>query len=196
MVDGEYIWNIPIHPPNIRGWLTAEMVKMLHASWEICKYACFLKHFGNKSWLLGWNIHFHMRLLSVRQLSMRASAIFLAFVEIQFARPPAISSGSLWQRTTSDGEEKGTPTQWFSAITFSLQFTVFACSVVFQWPRLCPWGIGGMDERESLVHPHAPKDSFAIWWRTMWTAVEGKNGAKSNVVYPLVIKHGFRITFE
>lgn len=45
-----------------------------------------------------------------------------------------------------------------------------------------------MDERESLVHPHAPKDSFAIWWRTMWTAVEGKNGAKSNVVYPLVLK--------
>lgn len=25
-----------------------------------------------------------------------------------------------------------------------------------------------MDERESLVHPHAPKDSFAIWWRTFY----------------------------
>ena len=149
---------------------------MLHASWEICTSACF-QHLGGTcifTWGFCWCGNCQCELMPL-----------LAFVEIQFARPPAIFSGSLWQITN----------RWF---------TVFACSFVFQSPhdQLCPWGIGGMDERESLVHPHAPKDSFAIWWRTTWTRVEGKNGrmmkngAKSGVVYPLVVKHGFRITFE
>ena len=144
---------------------------MLHAGWEICKYACFLKDFGNTSWLLGWNIYFHMRLLSVRQLSMRASAIFLAFVEIQFARP-AISSGSLWQRTTSDGEEKGTPTQWFSAITFSQLCIPMTSFVPLRYRRNGREGVPRSSTCSRRLIGHLVEDHVDSSWREEWSQIQ------------------------